>query len=159
MLYKFFTNWCLLLYIICVILSNFIKIPLYLFNSVTALVVSCSILGSYMILFNLNEFANFFKIANRKIIILFDIITHWIPLFLVLYYYNHLSYNFYGTNNIFLSILCALLLLSIYIYNFNPEEIYDFSGLSNKVIILIGSLIYFIILIILSYVSIKKMCF
>ncbi|VVU94428.1 hypothetical protein CPAV1605_150 [seawater metagenome] len=148
MLVQYFTIWCLLNYLTLCIISRINTLPAYMIHSATALIITCSILGSPMLLFNMEKF----KFPN--IIILIDIIVHWFPLFLSLKYFNRTSQSFSSITNFNLAILYGFLFYLIYIRFFNPEKVYSFAQINNKNIFLKGTVIYLISLYLL---KIKKL--
>lgn len=131
-MYQFFTIWSLTLYIIYLLIKNNINytIPIYITNYIISSIITVGIIGSIITYTKINSikqvFFNKFKInVDNKIIYLFDLLVHVLPLIHILINKNKFINTSSKSNNSFYkSLLILAVILLIYLPNHNISNIY-----------------------------------
>lgn len=146
-LHNYFTLWTLIvsysIFILCILFNK--KIPLWVLLFAACLLTSTSIIGTFFhTVANIDTMSKKKDIKKRKIF-LYDIVCHSGPLLVFLLFFSILvkrtSFSKYGSSTItknflgrkcsplesdyfFLTIIPAIILMSIYLITINPDFVY-----------------------------------
>lgn len=149
---NYFTTWSLITFIFYIILSNYVKIPSYMFISIENLVLMCSIIGYYIVRKYIENIIIIEKV-DKTLLIFLDIISHIIPFIYIIFY----RFNKYNDVDIIKQIVHTLIFSFTYLILVKEEESYKFTGWSQIKLINIAFMILFFITIIRQFIIQKQL--
>ena len=140
-IFKYLT-WCTIF--VCFLLTILNINSVYIYYIYIAMLTN-SILGTYLINKNLDKVCEISKV-KKHYVIMSDIFTHWICGSFALYKLLNTKPN---KNESAISLIIFLSFILYYIIFNNPEDVYNFTNLSNKKLIKRYIIIYFSIVVLM----------
>ena len=140
-IFKYLT-WCTIF--VCFLLTILNINSVYIYYIYIAMLTN-SILGTYLINKNLDKVCETSKV-KKHYVIMSDIFTHWICGSFALYKLLNTKPN---KNESAISLIIFLSFILYYIIFNNPEDVYNFTNLSNKKLINRYIIIYFSIVVLM----------
>ena len=131
---KFFTTWCLLLWLIITGINKNYKLPNFVLVLSQNLIITTSYFGFYFLFKYGNNISKKYKQVKNYQIQLINIITHILPLLYIKYILKKI-YIVKDTKEFLLILSISGLLIKKYLSMYNPKKIYWFTKYSNKKLI------------------------
>lgn len=139
---SFFTTWSTILWLISIYFKYTLNINVPNFMMVTAqnLIITCCIVGYYIIYEYGHKLLDKYKSLNLYHIHIMNNISHILPFIIILYFYN---FEFIKTyDELMQSGILFILLIKLYLSIYDPTKVYWFTGWKLNKMLIIGSIIY-----------------
>ena len=142
---EFFTNWCIVLFILTIIFKSYITYSVLLCSQ--NLILTTSIVGYYLLNNYGHNILKEYPSFDAIYINISNYIFHLLPLFYILLIEKQLLI-FRNSNDIIWSVIFSICFFYVYLKLYNPEKTYWFTGYKRNSLILIALIFYILCFII-----------